>query len=367
MALEIHIAGPGLDATRRIAKGDEPIVLGRDPECDVCLPDPERTVSRKHIELWSEGGELHFHVVSSVNGIEMPFGEAPPGARGVLPKGKAMKVGDYVVDAQEIEPTLGGVKSGGTDADPWAQLARDHSESVAERAADDSDADPAPPEDDPFSDWGFNSTVGPSHAQGGGVGAGSLDAGEVASFFRGLGIETGSMSQAEIEAMGRLVRVLVLGVLDLHATVTGVKGDLHSEDRTMIATKDNNPLKTDWSSDTKLRYLFGGRLAAAGYVPAERAMREVLVDLIAHNAASASASRSAVEGTLRDLAPSALKTKLLGEGAKLFEGTRAWDAFNKWHDEQSASMQQWVQRQLDRHFTDAYLRESLRIRREKKK
>ena len=51
----------------------------------------------------------------------------------------------------------------------------------------------------------------------------------------------------------------------------------------------------------------------------------------------------------------------------MFEGARAWDAFCKWHDAQGAQMQEWVQRQLDRHFTEAYLRESLRIRRETKK
>jgi type VI secretion system FHA domain protein len=356
MALEIHISGPGLDVTRRIAKGDAAILLGRDPECDVCLPDPQRTVSRKHLELWAESGELQFHVVSSVNGVEMPFGEAPPGARGVLPKGQSMKVGDYLVDAHEMEPTMTGAPA----ADPWDEIDREHSSTATFAAAS------APGEDDPFSDWGFNSTVAPGTTQS--MDAASLEAGEVASFFRGLGLETSTMSKGELEAMGRLVRLLVLGVLDLHSTVTGVKGELRAEDRTMVATKDNNPLKTTWPADTKLRYLFGGKLAAVGYVPAERAMREVLVELVAHNTASAAAARAAVEGTLRDLAPAAMKTRLLGESkVKLFEGTRAWDAYSKWHDEQSEQMKQWVQRQLDRHFTDAYLRESVRIRRETKK
>jgi predicted component of type VI protein secretion system len=162
--------------------------------------------------------------------------------------------------------------------------------------------------------------------------------------------------------------VLVIGLLDLHSSVTGVKQELRSEDRTMVATRDNNPLKTDWPAETKLRYLFGGRIAAAGYMPAERAVRELLVDLVAHNTASAAASRAAVEGTLRDLGPAALKTRLLGDGGvKLFEGARAWDAFSKWYEQQSADMRKWAQRQLDRHFTEAYLRESLRIRRETKK
>src|SRR3954471_21364247 len=104
MALEIHVSGPGLDVTRRLSPGDTQLVLGRDAECDICLPDPERTVSRRHLALWTEAGELQFHVVSSVNGIEMAFGEAPPGARGVLPRGQSMKVGDYVLGSQALAP-----------------------------------------------------------------------------------------------------------------------------------------------------------------------------------------------------------------------------------------------------------------------
>lgn len=359
MALEIHVSGPGLDVTRRLSPGDAQLVLGRDAECDICLPDPERTVSRRHLALWSEAGELQFHVVSSVNGVEMAFGEAPPGARGVLPRGQSMKVGDYVVNGRplddEREPP-----ANAKEADPWATL---------QASAATMPVMPAAPDDDPFGgDWGFTTTFGPVNtASGGGLQAAAMEAGDVASFFQGLGVETGTMSKGELESMGRLVRLLALGVLDLHAGVTGVKQDLRAEDRTMVAAKDNNPLKTSWPAETKLKYLFGGRIAAVGFVSAERAIREVLVDLVAHNTASAAAARAAVEGTLRDLAPATLKTKLLGEGTKLFEGTRAWDAYGKWHDEQGADMQKWAQRQLDRHFTEAYLRESLRIRRETRK
>lgn len=356
MALQIHVSGPGIDVTRRLAPGDPQLVLGRDAECDVCLPDPERTVSRRHLALWTEGRELHFHVVSSVNGIEMAFGEAPPGARGVLPSGQSMKVGDYVVHARPLDDEQAAATK---QADPWSTL----QESAATMPMQ-----PGAGDDDPFgADWGFTTTFGPVGSAGGGFDAGSMEAGEVASFFQGLGLETGTLGKGELESMGRLVRLLVLGVLDLHATVTGVKQDLRSEDRTMMATKDNNPLKTNWPAETKLKYLFGGRLAAVGFISAERAMREVLVDLVAHNAASAGAARAAVEGTLRDLAPATLKARLLGEGTRLFEGTRAWDAYCKWYEEQGADMQKWAQRQLDRHFTEAYLRESLRIRRETRK
>jgi predicted component of type VI protein secretion system len=132
----------------------------------------------------------------------------------------------------------------------------------------------------------------------------------------------------------------------------------------MVGVQDNNPLKTDWPQETKLRYMFGGRATGVGFVNPERAVRELLVELIAHNNASGAASRAAIESTLKEFAPEALKARLLGEGPRLFEGTRAWDAYVKYYQEQSRDMGKWAQRLLDKYFTEAYLRESLRIRRE---
>jgi predicted component of type VI protein secretion system len=71
--------------TRRLEEGAGELVLGRDVDCGVCLPDPQRNVSRRHLAVWVEAGELHFQVLSEINGIDMWFGEAPPGARGVCP------------------------------------------------------------------------------------------------------------------------------------------------------------------------------------------------------------------------------------------------------------------------------------------
>ena len=69
----------------------------------------------------------------------------------------------------------------------------------------------------------------------------------------------GPLSTGELEVIGKLIRALAVGMLELQGAATGIKKDLHAEDRTMVASKDDNPLKTDWPLDTKLRYLFGGR------------------------------------------------------------------------------------------------------------
>ncbi len=374
MALELRIAGPGLDLVRRLEAGQPELVLGRDSDCDVCLPDPQRNVSRRHLALWLEGEELHFRVLSVVNGVELSSGEAPPGARGTLPREQTLRLAEYTVAAVPAGADTQPVPLRAPPReDPWAVFDREGSGiapapevdrvSLASGQTGGSSAS----EDDPFGDWGFESTFGPGATDAGMLEAGKLRPGDLSSFIEGLGLDpatVGALSQGEIEALGRLVRTMVLGVLELYASAGGVKKDLRSEDRTMVAVKDNNPLKTDWPEETKLRYLFGGRSTSIGFVNPERALRELLVDLIVHNNASGAASRSAVESTLREFAPEALKNKLLGGGTKLFEGTRVWDAYTKFYQEQGKDMSRWSQRLLDKYFTEAYLRESLRVRRE---
>jgi predicted component of type VI protein secretion system len=352
MALELRIAGPGLDVVRRLSAGDQELILGRDADCDVCLPDPQRNVSRRHLAVWVEGDELHFHVLSIVNGVEMPFGEAPPGARGVLPLGQALKVADYSV---QVEPLAGAAEP---NPDPWAVFDRDGT-GVAPAAAA-----PETAEDDPFGEWGFETTFGPN-APGGPLEAGTLGAGDLHALYRGLGLDPatlGPLSEGELETVGRLVRSLVLGLLTLHESSAGVKNDLHAEDRTLIAPKDNNPLKSDWPDDTKLRYLFGGRAAGIGFMHPDRALRDLFAEMSAHDQAGRLAARAALESTLKDFAPATLKGRLLGNGSRLFEAARVWDAYQKYYEELARDMPSWVQHLMERYFTDAYLRESLRIK-----
>ncbi|MES2786378.1 MAG: type VI secretion system-associated FHA domain protein [Pseudomonadota bacterium] len=371
MTLELRIAGPGLDVVRTLQEGQPQLVLGRDADCGVCLPDPERNVSRRHLAVWCDNDVLQFHVLSVVNGVEMPFGEAPPGARGVLPVGQTMRVGEYALDVQVVtasHPRPGTDPRSVSDTDPWAVFDREGSGTTTPVApAARASMASAAHEEDPFGEWGFESTFGPGPGDGGPMDAARLAAGDVSAVFRGLGLDPSAcstMSQGELESMGRLVRILVLGVMELHSSVIDVKQEIRSGERTMVATQDNNPLKSDWPQETKLRYLFGGRQSSVGFASPERALRELFVELIAHNTASVAAARAALAGTLKEFDPQVLKERLLGGGPRLLENVRAWDAYSKFYEEQGKNMPGWTQLLLDRYFTDAYLRESLRIRRE---
>jgi predicted component of type VI protein secretion system len=368
MAIELHIAGPGLDGRQRLEAGAAPLVLGRDAECDICLPDPERNVSRRHLSVWNEGDALHFHVLSVVNGVDMPFGEAPPGARGVLPAGQELKLAAYTLRAEPVPAS----EAGTGEADPWSVFDRDSS-GIA----------PVPPglrapapghgtnEPDPFGDWGFETTFGADMPGAGGLQARSLAvAADLQPFLRGLGVDpaqVGALSEGELESIGRFVRSALLGLRALQSRTAADKRELRAEDRTMLAAahQENNPFKTaDWPDEIFLRYLFGGRAASVGFMGPERAVREVVGDLVAHEAATAAAARAAVEGVLREFDPDALKSRLLGGGAKLFESARAWEAYSRDYATQREAWDTWVQRLLDKYFAEAYVRESVRVKRD---
>ena len=368
MALEIHIFGPGLETVRQIHPGETELILGRDVDCSVCLPDPERAVSRRHLAVWNEGGALHFRVVSSVNGVDMAFGYAPPGAKGMLPEGELLKIGEYALEVRSATQS--------TEHDPWAVFDPPGATSdatlprgaLAPPRREEASAPVITPEEDPFGDWGFESTFGPGSGGSALKGAAEgLGTGDLSSFYKGLGLDAtklAALSPAEFEAAGRAVRVALEGLFELYASRAGVPPAQGDGSAALVPVKDNNPLKTHWPAETKLQYLFGGRAASIGFVSPQRALTDVVSELLAHEAALAAATRAALQATVQEFAPAALKDRLLGGGSKLFEATRAWDAYSRYYADKSQGMGGWVQQLLDSYFTEAYLRESQRIKRE---
>lgn len=364
MALDLHISGPGFDVTRRLKHGDAPLVLGRDTDCSVCLPDPERNVSRRHLSVWNENEQLHFHVLSVVNGVEIPAGELPPGARGILGPGHAMFLSAYRLVAQALgDDTLPEAPpaSASGHADPWAEFERQAAELV-----NGPETVPFQPEDDPFGDWGFHSTFGPG-SPGGALRADALaPATDLKPFFAGLGIEgggQGAVTQGELETMGRLTRIAVQALLQVSHAAAMSRQDVHADERTMVEPREVNPLRMDSPLETKLRFLFDGQAATAGFLPPDRAVAQLATELAVHQQAMTEAVRETIEGLLHEFEPDALKARLLGAGPRLFEAARAWDAFAKDYAERKGQQAQWVQQLLDRHFTRAYARALLRAKR----
>lgn len=362
MALDVHIAGPGLDVTRRLAPGEPALILGRDNDCAVCLPDPERSVSRRHLSVWNDGDQLHFHVLSVVNGVTTGAGELPPGARGILQPGEPLLLSAFRLTVAPV-PVAAPVPPPPEDEDPWAVFERE----AAQLAADGAPQAPAVAEEDPFGDWGFQSTFGPG-SPGGTLSAAALaPASDLSAFFAGLGLQNAVppvFTRGEMEAIGRLTRIAVQGLVQAAQTAAAGAAQAPAGDGTAAEPRQPNPLRQDMPLESKLWYLFGGQAASAGFMPPDRAVAQVVADVTAHEQALAEALREALAGVLADFDPEALKARLLAGGARLFESSRAWEAFARDYAEKGASRDAWIQELVDRHFARAYARSLLRVKRD---
>jgi len=364
MALQVHVAGPGVDATRRLEPGDPALILGRDSDCTICLPDPERNVSRRHLSVWNEGDQLQFHVLSVVNGVQTSSGELPPGARGVLAPGEVLGLSAFrITAAPAAAPATPDVM------DTWARLQVEADLLVP---GEDSSTGAAPAQDDPFGDWGFQSGFGPA-GTGGPLPAQELapaqdlaPASDLQAFLEGLGLDAtaaSSLTRAELRTIGRLTRIALQGLLQAGDAAAASRREARAGERAVAQQREPNPLRLQTPLETRLQYLFGGAAASAGLLPPERALAQVASELAAHEQAMGHAVPEAIRGVLADFAPEALKKRLLGGGGRLFESARAWEAFARDYAERSAAQPQWVKALLDRHFARAYARALLRAKR----
>jgi predicted component of type VI protein secretion system len=260
--LDLFIAGPGFEVRRRLAHGEPALVLGRDADCAVCLPDPLRNISRRHLSVWNERDVLHFLVLSVVNGVQVDGTEIAPAARGLLVPGQALALADYRL-AVTVVP-----EAPSAAADPWAQFEQEAAQLVAAAPA------AAPPEDDPFGDWGFQSTFGPGTPGGPLQAAALVPADDLGPFFAGLGLagaHEARLTRGELEAIGRLTRRALQGLLQAVPVAQAGRQ----------ASGTLNPLRAATPLESKLHYLFGGQAAAAGCLPPERAVGELVDELLA--------------------------------------------------------------------------------------
>ncbi|MCG2592480.1 FHA domain-containing protein [Ramlibacter sp. XY19] len=353
MPLELSVSGPGLDARCALAPGEPALVLGRDADCPVCLPAPQKNISRRHLGVWNEDNTLHFEVLSATAGIEVDGAAYPPGASGSLAPGQVLVLGDYRISVSFEPDTVV------TPPDPWADFEKEAAQLVASVSAT------QPLEEDPFGEWGFQSTFAPGTPMGA-LDAGGLAQGGLASFFNGLGLpgaKAEDLTRAELEAMGRLTRTALQGLLQAVQAASASRQPAGADDRTTLEAPAVNPLRMETPLESKLWYLFGGQAAAAGCIAPDRAVGELVDQLMAHERAMGEALQEALAGVLEEFAPDALKARLLAGGSKLFESARAWDAYAKDYAEHAAMREAWIRVLLDRHFAPAYAQALLRVKR----
>ncbi len=326
--------------------------IGRGPDNDWVLADPDRHLSKRHCVLSWQADFWQIADLSTngtfLNGEQAPIG---PGQVRDLRDGDRIRLGGYEMEvriAEErpapaplaqpapfrledsllIEPASGLAFAGPVQPDHRAAV---EDAFVPPRPiaviGDDWDLDipGLPAAAEPVAQPALKPVLAPAPADQ------PASADLLAAFLRGAGVSAPPAADpvATMEGLGAAFRALVGGVRETLIARAAVKSEFRIE-QTMIRARGNNPLKFAACDNDALAALLGtGR--ETGLSPAA-AITESLRDLRLHEIATMAAMQSAVHSLMRELAPARLREEG-GAGGLLpaQRKARAWEAYEALH------------------------------------
>ncbi|MEW6256060.1 MAG: type VI secretion system-associated FHA domain protein, partial [Pseudomonadota bacterium] len=157
-------------------------------------------------------------------------------------------------------------------------------------------------------------------------------------FWSLLGLDPTRLSGPErdraLVEVAMLVRALVGGLLDLHATRRRLKAELSLEQTRMFG--DENPFRGAGSADDALRRMFAGR--AAGQPDPAAQARAVFHELQVHELAASDAMQATITRLMQRISPAAIAFEMEGEaqGTAAFgrrpDKARLWDRYLMMHE-----------------------------------
>lgn len=180
----------------------------------------------------------------------------------------------------------------------------------------------------------------------------------LAAFRDGLGLPgvPAALGEDEMRLLGRLLRESAQGTVQLLLSRAALKREMRAE-VTVIAARENNPLKFSPSAEVALQYLLGG--PKPGFLPPEQAMRDAYNDLRAHQLGMMAGMRSALDGVLQRFDPAVLEgqiAKRSGLGALLGGNRRAqlWEQFQALYSQLSREASDDFHQLFGKAFLAAY-------------
>jgi FHA domain-containing protein/type VI secretion system protein len=191
-------------------------------------------------------------------------------------------------------------------------------------------------------------------------------------FLAGLGIPRDALHIASdeetLELAGRIVRAAIESIIAFLLSRSVVKKELRAADRTMLASRDNNPLKVMENTDEALRFLFDTseerRRAFKAPVPA---LQDACDDILAHEVALLAGCRAAVIAAFRRFDPALIEKQnekggLLGA---INRRAQLWDGYVAQFEKTQAELSDQVERVLSRDFMKEYMIQVAKFKRDR--
>jgi len=358
--IEIRVvsrAGEALVAPLVARFGEAGGDIGRGADCTLVLPDSERRISRKHLQVAFRGGRHLLRLISTNLLVELNGVPLAPGIEYLLDDAAEIRIGPFVLRAR----AQAGSAAPATPARPPAHPSAPAGDEMLDLLAPARPAarlsvfhdllhSPAPPADG--TPGGVDLVVGDTSSYGAAGSASPDDL--VGALYAGLGIAPPAQrTPQQMRLIGALLRATVSGALGLLAARTIAKRELGAG-RTMPQTQQNNPLKFASSVDAALAQLLAP--PQRGFIAPLVAVEAAFDDLRAHEMAVLAGMRAALESVLARFDPQTLESRLSSKGVwdnlmPLNHKARLWERYG----EQHAEIMREIDDDFDALFGDAFL------------
>jgi predicted component of type VI protein secretion system len=340
-----HAAGrPTLYASRELDV--LPISIGRDAGCTVVVEDPQKHLSRFHVEIEQQDGVHWMSVVSKVNPVMVKGRRYGPGTRLTIKSGDTFEMGEYEIHVLFPEA--------GADSRP----------------VDIDLSDPNAIFDEPTFVSGSPAASGPPVAGAAptAVPAGGME-GALRAFLEGAGVTHKELSSADSERLlrdcGAVLRAAVDGLMMLLIARAEMRKEFQAEERTMVAARDNNPLKLMSDPHEAMDFLLDPTERTDGFLDPVQAVGDACEDLRSHEIALMAAMRAAILGALRRVDPQALERAFeKSAGGFSFGGRKGklWDLFVAQQEKLTHDAQEDFNEVFGRDFMSAYQSQLRRLK-----
>jgi type VI secretion system FHA domain protein len=356
-----------------------PVSIGRDAACSICLEDPHKHMSRFHAEIQEDGGSYWMAVVSKVNPVMAEGRRYGPGTRLALRSGDSFELAEYEVQVMLPEPVAAREKPAAHAPPPPADALIQEPTSTqihgtppldaAERlfneatffGADEparprmipSDAEHALPE----LTFIPQKRAAPAPAP---AAAGAMsDA--LRLVLEGAGLPHKQLTAAESERMlrdcGAILCAAVEGIMMLLSARTEMRKEFGTEERTMVAARDNNPLKRMSDPHEAMDFLLDPGERTDGLLDPVHAVRDACVELRMHELALMAGMRAAVQGALGRFDPNLIERAFEKSRKGFSLGSRKaklWELLVVQQDQLSRDAQDDFNKVFGRDFMGAY-------------
>jgi len=352
-----------------------PVSIGRDAACTIALEDPNKHMSRFHVEIEAEGGTYWMSVVSKVNPVMVKGRRYGPGTRLTLQSGDSFELADYEVHV--LLPESGPEPA--AEAEPATQppaarppaIAPDQAERLFNEstflggdqpvAAKKPMAQPAPMPEETFIPQKKPAAAPPAPVTG------PSDA--LRAFLEGAGLPPKELPPREADRMlrdcGAILRAAIDGIMMLLLARAEMRKEFDTGERTMVAARDNNPLRMMSDPREAMDFLFDPGERTDGFLDPVQAVSDACEDLRSHERALMAGMRAAVLGALRRFDPPALE-RAFEKNAKGFSlssrKAKLWEAFVAGQEKLSRDAQEDFNKAFGRDFMGAYQAELRRLK-----